>query len=284
MHALGRTLALTLLIFITMLVPDSSCSIKGLKQTTQDDSFPFSDGNISPDVVDITVKMEINIPVSVQIDTKAWLFCPPIPSTKATLIILEITPRGWLSCRLPYRAELQQISEKICTDRRIARTSRLQKSPYPKIIPGVLKHDVNYSCQIGTTDGIFQKRHGIQVLGKNRAGVCEEISGKPAAQIFWTPEGDCVTKDKSHSNGTMTVRSTCHWKQNNGHAMFCFISHLTGNQIPSVEQNRGTTSILPFLLSILYVKLAIILLIIVFALFQKRNYFRTRISRFRETH
>ncbi|GAB1300300.1 Cell surface glycoprotein CD200 receptor 2 [Apodemus speciosus] len=254
---------------------DSSCSIKGLKQETEDDSSPFLDGNIFTDAVDITVEME---------NTKAWLFCPPILSRKATLIISEITPRDWLSCRLPYRAELQQISEKICADRGVTGASRPQKSPYPKISSGALKHDGNYSCQIGTTDGIFRKRHGVQVLGKKRAVVCEEISGKPAAQIFWTPDGDCVTKDESHGNGTVTVRSTCHWEQRNGHAMFCFISHLTGNQIPSVEQNRGTTSILPFLLSILYVKLAIILLIIVFAFFQKRHYFRTRIFRFLETH
>lgn len=272
------------LILITVLVPDSSCSIKGLKQETEDDSFPFSDGNIFTDVVDLTVEMEINIPVSVQIDTKAWLFCPPILSRKATLIISEITPRDWISCRLPYRAELQQISEKICADRRVTGSSRPQKSPYPKISSEALKHDGNYSCQIGTTDGIFPKRHGVQVLGKSRAVVCEEISGKPAAQIFWTPDGICVTKDKSHSNGTTTVMSTCHWEQRNGHAMFCFISHLTGDQIPTVEQNLGTTSILPFLLSILYVKLAIILLIIVFAFFQKRHYFRTRIFRFLETH
>ena len=37
---------------------DSSCSFKGWEQETEDDSFPFSDGHILTDVVDITVEME----------------------------------------------------------------------------------------------------------------------------------------------------------------------------------------------------------------------------------
>ena len=71
--------------------------------------------------------------------------------------------------------------------------------------------------------------------GKNRTAVCEAIAGKPAAQIFWTPDGNHVTKLESHSNGTVTVRSTYHWEQNN--AVLCFVSHPTGNQTLSIELN-----------------------------------------------
>ncbi|XP_021065420.1 cell surface glycoprotein CD200 receptor 3-like isoform X2 [Mus pahari] len=275
MHSLGRNLALMLLIFITILVPDSSCSIKGWDQMPRDGSFPFSDGDIFPDGGDVTVEMEISTSVSVQLGIKARLFCPPIPSKQVTLIIWEITPRGWPSCRLPYRAELQQISEKICTDRGTTWAPPHHQSSDLQIKSVALKHDGHYSCQIETTDGIFQSRHSIQVPGKNRTVVCEEtIAGKPAAQIFWTPDEDCVTKSESHSNGTVTVRSMCQWEKNNGHDVFCFISHLTDNWILPIEQNRGTTSILPSLLSILYVKLAVTLLIVGFAFFQSRNYFR----------
>ncbi|XP_021040967.1 cell surface glycoprotein CD200 receptor 3 isoform X1 [Mus caroli] len=275
MHALGRTLALMLLIFINILVPESSCSNKGQEEIPPDDSFPFSDDNIFPDGVDVTMEMEISTPVSVQIGIKAQLFCPPSPSKEVTLRIWEITPRGWPSCRLPYRAELQQISEKICTDRGTTWAPPHHKSSDLQIKSMALKHDGHYSCRIETTDGIFQERHSIQVPGKNRTVVCEAIAGKPAVQIFWTPDEDCVTKSKSHSNDTMIVRSTCHWEKNNGHGVFCFISHLTDNWILSMEQNQGTMSILPSLLSILYVKLAVTVLVGGFAFFQWRNYFRS---------
>ncbi|XP_021040971.1 cell surface glycoprotein CD200 receptor 3 isoform X5 [Mus caroli] len=201
MHALGRTLALMLLIFINILVPESSCSNKGQEEIPPDDSFPFSDDNIFPDGVDVTMEMEISTPVSVQIGIKAQLFCPPSPSKEVTLRIWEITPRGWPSCRLPYRAELQQISEKICTDRGTTWAPPHHKSSDLQIKSMALKHDGHYSCRIETTDGIFQERHSIQV--------------------------------------------------------------------------PGTMSILPSLLSILYVKLAVTVLVGGFAFFQWRNYFRS---------
>ena len=75
--------------------------------------------------------------------------------------------------------------------------------------------------------------------GKNRTAVCEAMAGKPAAQISWTPDGDCVTKSESHSNGTVTVRSTCHWEQNNVSVVSCLVSHSTGNQSLSIELSQG---------------------------------------------
>ena len=42
--------------------------------------------------------------------------------------------------------------------------------------------------------------------------VCKAAAGKPAAQISWTPEGDCVTEqDPYWGDGTVTVQSTCRW-------------------------------------------------------------------------
>lgn len=75
--------------------------------------------------------------------------------------------------------------------------------------------------------------------GKNRTAVCEATAGKPAAQISWTPDGDCVTEDESHSNGTVTVRSTCRWEHNSVPAVFCQVYHLTGNQSLFIELSRG---------------------------------------------
>ena len=74
---------------------------------------------------------------------------------------------------------------------------------------------------------------------KNRSAVCEAMAGKPAAQISWSPDGDCVTTSESHSNGTVTVRSTCHWEQNNVSAVSCIVSHSTGNKSLFIELNQG---------------------------------------------
>ncbi|XP_059132995.1 cell surface glycoprotein CD200 receptor 5-like [Peromyscus eremicus] len=229
----------------------------------------------------------VNITVSVQMGTKALLCCPAIPLTKAVLITWEIILRDQPSCRISYRVETKETSETNCTNRRITWASTPDQSPDLQISAVALDHDGHYSCEIETPSGNFQGRHNLQVLvppvvalspGKNRAAVCEATASKPAAQISWTPDGDCKTKNESHSNGTMTVRSTCQWDQSNVSAAFCFVSHLTGNQTLSIELNQGVTSTpLHSLLTILYVKLSllgIILLIMGFAVFQKRNYFR----------
>lgn len=77
------------------------------------------------------------------------------------------------------------------------------------------------------------------VQGENRTAVCEVIAGKLVAQIFWTPDGDCKMVTASHSNGTATVRSTCHWEHNNVSDVFCFVSYLTGSKLMSIELNQG---------------------------------------------
>ncbi|XP_036060007.1 cell surface glycoprotein CD200 receptor 2-like [Onychomys torridus] len=247
MYAFGRTPALGLLIFISILVP-------------------------------------VSTPVSVQMGTKALLCCPAIPLMKALLITWEIAPRDQPPCRISYRAETRETNKTNCTDRRITWASTPDQSPDLQINAVALDHDGNYSCVMTTSSGNFLDRHDLQVLvppavalspGKNRTAVCEATAGKPAAQIFWTPHGYCKTKNEPHSNGTMSVRSTCYWEQNNVSSVFCFVSHLTGNQTLSIQLNQGVTSMsLHSLLTIVYAKLSlwgIILLIVGFAFFQKKK-------------
>ncbi|XP_057619966.1 cell surface glycoprotein CD200 receptor 2-like [Chionomys nivalis] len=252
MNALGRTSALALLISITILALDGT----------------------------------VNTTLFVQMGAKALLCCPALPKTKAILIAWEIAPRGQPPCRISYRVDTKEINETNCTDKRI--TWAFTPDQYLDILINTvaLGHDGLYSCEILTLQGNFLKSHDLHVLvppavtllpGENRTAVCEAIAGKPAAQIFWTPDGNHVTKQESHSNGTVTVRSTYPWEQNNVSAVFCFVSHPTGNQTLSMELNQGITSMLHSLLTILYVKLSllgIILLILGFVFFQKRNYFR----------
>ncbi|XP_034371654.1 cell surface glycoprotein CD200 receptor 2-like [Arvicanthis niloticus] len=230
--------------------------------------------------------MYVNTTVSVQIGTKALLCCPSIPLTKAVSIKWIINLRGWTSCINGYKVETRGTYETDCMGRNITWASTPDDSNDLQISSVALQHEGHYSCEIVTHVGNFLKVYDFQVLvppevtyfpGKNRTAVCEAIAGKLAAQISWTPDGDCVTKNESHSNGTVTVRSTCHWEQNNVSAVSCWVSHLTGNQTLFMELNQGTTSTPPSLLTILYVKMAllgIILFMVGFAFFQKRNYTR----------
>ena len=224
--------------------------------------------------------------VSVQMGTKARLCCRSIPLTKAVLITWIIKPRGQPSCIMAYKVETKETNE-TCLGRNITWASTPDHIPDLQISAVALQHEGNYLCEITTPEGNFHKVYDLQVLvppevtyflGENRTAVCEAMAGKPAAQISWSPDGDCVTKSESHSNGTVTVRSTCHWEQNNVSAVSCIVSHSTGNQSLSIELSRGTTSTTPSLLTILYVKmvlLGIILLKVGFAFFQKRNVTRT---------
>ncbi|XP_055481218.1 cell surface glycoprotein CD200 receptor 2-like [Psammomys obesus] len=222
-----------------------------------------------------------NTTVSVQMGTKVLLSCPPVPLTKALVITWVITPRGGPVCIIAYKADTKETREN-CTDRRITWASTPDLSSELQITTVALEHAGYYSCEIAASNGHFQKGHDLQVLvplevtlflGKNRTAVCEANAGKPAAQIFWTPDGDCTTKSEPHSNGTVTVRSTCHWEQNNVSTVICFVSHSTGNRNLSIELSRVTPFSLHSLLTILYVKcnlLGIVLLIIGFRFFKKR--------------
>ncbi|XP_051047492.1 cell surface glycoprotein CD200 receptor 2-like [Phodopus roborovskii] len=251
MDALGRTLALGTLISITILVPD----------------------------------VTVNTPVSVQMGTKAQLCCPPISLTKTVSITWKITLRGQPPCTISYKVATKEISEANCTDRRITWASTPGQSPHLQINTVALSHDGQYLCEVASHEGHFQERHDLHVVvppevtlfpGKNRTVVCEAIAGRPAAQIFWAPDGYHVTANESHSNGTVTVRSIYHWEPNNESAVLCFVSHVTGNKTLQITLNRdkGVTSPLNSLLTILYVKLSllgIILLIIGFVFFQRET-------------
>ncbi|XP_037065913.1 cell surface glycoprotein CD200 receptor 2-like isoform X1 [Peromyscus leucopus] len=298
MNAFGKTSALGFLISITILVPDSSCSSKGKVQEPggyqppepwdYQVQEPLDDQLQVPldDQLQEPLFSYVNITISVQMGTKTLLLCPPVPPTKAVVITWVITLRGQPPCKISYRVETKETSETNCTDRRITWASTPDQSPDLQINAVALNHDGHYSCEIETPGGNSYERWDLQVLvppavtlfpGENRTAVCEATAGKPPAQISWTPEGYCKTKNESHSNGTVTVRSTCQWDHKKVHAVLCSVTHSTGNKILSIQLNQGVTSPLHSLLTILYVKLSllgIILLIMGFAFFQKRNYFR----------
>ncbi|XP_052596754.1 cell surface glycoprotein CD200 receptor 1 isoform X2 [Peromyscus californicus insignis] len=254
MSCFWRTSDLAVLLIWGVFVAESSC-ING-NQTAQNSPSPLP---------------EVNTIVSVQMGTKALLCCPDVSLTKAVLITWEIILRNQPSCRISYRVETKETNETNCTDRRITWDSTPDQSPDLQISAVALDHDGHYSCQIATSDGHFQERRDLQVLvppevtlspGKSRTAVCEATAGKPAAQISWTPDGDCKTMNESHSNGTVTVRSTCQWDQSNVSAVFCFVSHLTGNQTLSIELIGGDKALRSYIPYVIPCTIIIIVLII----------------------
>ncbi|XP_031219842.1 cell surface glycoprotein CD200 receptor 1 isoform X2 [Mastomys coucha] len=253
MFCFWRTSDLAVLLIWGVFVAESTCTDKN--QTTQNNS---------------SLVAEVNTMVSVQMGTKALLCCPSIPLKKALLITWMIMPRGQPSCIISYKVDTMETNDTNCLVRSVTWVFTPDLSPDLQISAVALQHEGNYSCEIATPEGNFQKVYDLQVLvppevsyfpGKNRTAVCEAIAGKPAAQISWTPDGDCVTKNESHSNGTVTVRSTCHWEQNNVSAVSCFVSHLTVNQTLSIDLSRvGDQSVRPY---IMYIIPSIIILIII---------------------
>ena len=70
--------------------------------------------------------------------------------------------------------------------------------------------------------------------------VCKAAAGKPAAQISWTPEGDCVTEQEpSWGGGTVTVQSTCRWGDRHVLNVSCSVSHLAGSKSLFIELDKG---------------------------------------------
>nr|BAC40777.1 unnamed protein product [Mus musculus]BAE32516.1 unnamed protein product [Mus musculus]BAE42266.1 unnamed protein product [Mus musculus] len=253
MFCFWRTSALAVLLIWGVFVAGSSCTDKN--QTTQNNSS-----------VAVTV---VNTTVSVQMGTKALLCCFSIPLTKAVLITWIIKLRDLPSCTIAYKVETKT-NETSCLGRNITWASTPDHSPELQISAVTLQHEGTYTCETVTPEGNFEKNYDLQVLvppevtyfpEKNRSAVCEAMAGKPAAQISWSPDGDCVTTSESHSNGTVTVRSTCHWEQNNVSDVSCIVSHLTGNQSLSIELSRGgNQSLRPY---IPYIIPSIIILIII---------------------
>ncbi|XP_012319446.1 cell surface glycoprotein CD200 receptor 2 isoform X2 [Aotus nancymaae] len=230
---------------------------------------------------------EVNTSCPVLMGKNAVLCCPPIALKYLIIITWEIILRGQPSCKKGYRKETNETKETNCTDERITWVSRPDQNPALQIRPVAITHDGYYRCIIGTPDGNFHRGYHLQVLvtpevtlfqSRNGAVVCKAVAGKPAAQISWIPEGDCVTEQEYWGNGTVTVKSTCHWEGHDVYTVTCHVSHLTGNKCLSTKLNSGLrTSGSPALSSlriILYVKLSLFVVILVitgFVFFQRIN-------------
>ncbi|XP_045041992.2 cell surface glycoprotein CD200 receptor 1 [Desmodus rotundus] len=216
------------------------------------------------------VPTEVNSSLTVPVDTKAVLSCPPVPLTNAIVTTWEIMLTDKPSCIRAYGREKNETTEVNCTDERITWPYRPDQNAALQIDPVVPPHDGFYRCEVVTPDGNFYHGYHLQVLvapevtlfqSKNRTVVCMAVAGKPAARISWTPDGDCVPENKYWDNGTVTVQSTCHWAESNVSTVSCSVSHEAGNWSLSTELNQGAKT--PENLSIICITLSIFFLVIV---------------------
>ncbi|XP_039735003.1 cell surface glycoprotein CD200 receptor 1-like [Pteropus medius] len=230
---------------------------------------------------------EINVSQSVLVDTNTKVVLPCHPTLlKTELTTWEIILRDKPPCTRAYRRDTNETRELNCTDERITWAFRPDQNSTLQIDPVAIAHDGYYGCQTVTLDGDFHVGYHLQVSvapevtlfqSKNKTVVCKAIAGKPAAQISWTPEGDCVTEQEYLDNGTVTVQSTCHWADSDVSTVSCSVFHWTGNKSQSIELSQGVRILkLPmlYLLVILYVKFSIFFAILVigtFIYFQRIN-------------
>nr|XP_035963087.1 cell surface glycoprotein CD200 receptor 1-like isoform X1 [Halichoerus grypus] len=217
----------------------------------------------------LTPPVEANTSLSVPVATKAVLTCLPVGLTNVLIIRWEINLRDKPSCIRAYRRDNNETSEKNCTDERISWESRPDQNPALQIDPVATTHDGYYRCEVAAPDGNFGHGYHLQVLvppevtlfrGSNGTLVCR-AAGKPAAQISWTPGGDCHTAEQQLGNGTVTVLSTCHWEDRQVSNVSCSVSHVTGNKTLSLELNPGDQS--PLRLTVLSITSSILITLVI---------------------
>ncbi|XP_044110991.1 cell surface glycoprotein CD200 receptor 1-like [Neovison vison] len=220
------------------------------KQQTDKDNYSLASthsSSVKGKEKSLTLPAEANSSLSVLVDTKAVLLCPPDNPT-ALVVTWTISPRDQPPCTRAHRRDNNETSERNCTDERISWESRPDQNPALQIDPVAITHDGCYRCEVAAADGLFGHTYYLQVLvppkvtlfqDSNGTVVCRAAAGKPSAQIFWTPEGDCDTEEEPLGNGTVTVESKCHWEDLQVSNVSCSVSHVTGNKSLFLELETG---------------------------------------------
>ncbi|XP_074070616.1 cell surface glycoprotein CD200 receptor 1 isoform X2 [Macrotis lagotis] len=217
---------------------------------------------------------------SVLVNTKTVLRCYDHLIKNIVMISWEISLRAKTPCILAYRADTHEINGRNCSVEGKTWEYRLDYNHNLQIDPVTIDHDGHYCCVYVTPVGNFQSFYHLNVLVPplvilsemgNGTVMCKAIAGKPAAQISWDPEGDCVTENESHVNRTVTVKSTCTWNAFNKSSVTCIVSHLTGNKSLSIDHSSRNSKMA---LIIVTVSLSI-LVIVVFVLLKISNGCRT---------
>ncbi|XP_025232154.1 cell surface glycoprotein CD200 receptor 1 isoform X1 [Theropithecus gelada] len=243
-------LLLILAVFLVAEAEGAAQSNNSLMLQTSKENHTLASNSLCMDEKQITqnhskVLAEVNISWPVQMARNAVLCCPPIAFRNLIVITWEIILRGQPSCTKSYRKETNETKETNCTDERITWVSTPDQNSDLQIYPVAITHDGYYRCIMATPDGNFHRGYHLQVLvtpevtlfqSRNRTAICKAVAGKPAAQISWIPAGDCASTEQEYwGNGTVTVKSTCHWEGHNVSTVTCHVSHLTGNKSLYVE-------------------------------------------------
>lgn len=213
---------------------------------------------------------EVNISLPVLVDTKAVLSCPEILLDDVVVTTWEIILRDKPLSTKAYRSDQNETTEVNSTDERITWAFRPDQNLSLLIYPVAITHDGYYRCQMATPSGNFHRGYNLQVLvapevtlfrSENGTTECKAVAGKPAAEISWTPAGNCVSHQKNWDNGTETVWSTCHWTDSNVSTVSCFVSHQTGNRSLSIELSEGAPK--PGNIRTLFIILSVFIILVI---------------------
>ncbi|XP_075399066.1 cell surface glycoprotein CD200 receptor 1-like [Tenrec ecaudatus] len=171
-----------------------------------------------------------------------------IPVTTGYLSTWKILLRDNTSCYRAYRRDGNETKETNCAVKGISWVSSPEQPLALHIDPVTTRHDGSYTCEITYSGGNFHRDYDLRVLvppevslveTEPGTALCQALSGKPAAQISWTPEGNCDSEKVTRDHGTVSVRSSCRWKDSNVSTVICSVSHVTGNRNLSLELHPG---------------------------------------------
>ncbi|XP_006895426.1 PREDICTED: cell surface glycoprotein CD200 receptor 1-like [Elephantulus edwardii] len=188
------------------------------------------------------------ISLTVLEDTKTILSCHPVPQNTFLLATWKIFFRDNTSCTRAYRNDTNKTIDTNCADERITWASRPDHNPDLQIDPVAITHDGCYTCEIVSRNGNFHRYYHLQVtvppkesisLIANRTVLCKAVGGRPAAQIYWSPEGNCSTEQQDQGDGAVSVQSECNWMGHDVSIVTCFVSHSTGNKSLSLKLHPG---------------------------------------------
>nr|XP_020862842.1 cell surface glycoprotein CD200 receptor 1-like isoform X2 [Phascolarctos cinereus] len=268
------------LMLLTLLISFLIAEYKSAQVATQVPPSNVSTGQMSQQCPTNVTKS-----VSAQVNAMTNLSCFTHSIKDLIMTTWEILLRDKTPCIIAYREDKNETKETNCSGEGITWESRPEWNHTLRIGPVTIDNDGSYKCVFVTTAGNFQTVYHLSVLvppavtlSEEGDGtvVCKAIAGKPAAQIFWVPKGDCFTVNETHHNRTVTVKSTCTWKGFNESSATCFISHVTGSRNMSIEhQSHGSWIALKYTYVILSVVSLGILAIVGLVFYKKSSGCRT---------
>ncbi|NWI49587.1 MOR1B protein, partial [Calyptomena viridis] len=167
----------------------------------------------------------------------------PCPLKQSIIMVTwKIIPKTGAPCTLGYRLDTNTTNRTTCSEN-MNWKSRPDLDASLEMWHVGIAQEGNYTCEVVTADGNFDKKYYLTVLVPPRPSlycddhgspVCEAAAGKPAARVWWLLESNSTPEKEGHDNGTVTVLSRFTACSTNVMNTTCMVFHLTGNWSQSI--------------------------------------------------